>query len=359
MVYPANPSTNLETLPFEILLIIGEHLPFAALQYLGATCVTLRMALHQVISVRRLAAKNRLAELARDSIRGLVFHNTLLGIVRQEYDVYNISMLFSWYEISGEPMAPSELKEALNITTHEEVRLREMSFNCLWLGHDLCSRIWEHFWPGSNDAALCLLVLILPRLGIFSVPCDAPLLEATFTAVARQYHASSVSRTSNPSLPLRELYILQTSMDPQYIGTQLDTVAVYSTIPSIRRIIVEACRSDCFSGWPAGLCSKATEIYLTYSTVSEKAIRAFASGLQGPCVVRMDYDSYGGDFPADDGLTWDHYTIDFENGVRREKIELRYQEALEWQDFRTLSPGSDCSVGMNRLRKGGRLWELD
>lgn len=60
------------------------------------------------------------------------------------------------------------------------------------------------------------------------------------------------------------------------------------------------------------------EVYMTYSTVSGEAVRAFASGLRGPCVICMDYDSHGGKFPADDGLTWDHHTVCFENGVRRD-----------------------------------------
>lgn len=353
MTYQADTPFDFDTLPCEIWLHIGEYLPLVALECLEKTCIPARRVFASYKRVRRAAAEEQFRKLTWMWDRQFVFHHIILGIIRQDYAPRDISVLLTRHEINTRLIASLKLKEALEISTHEEGQLRELSFNSWWMKRDHASQIWNHLMGGSDDAALCLLILLLPRLKRFSVPDEAPLLEKTFTAIARQYHASCETRPNHTSLPLQQLAVLETSSSDQHWGLALETVAIYSTIPTVRRIIIYCCRDQESSGWPAGLGSKATEVYLVDSSVSESAIRVFASGIQSACVIRMNYNTYGGDYLADDGLTWDHYTISFENGVRRESIELRYREENEWEDFGENSPSSDCSDGMNRLRKGG------
>lgn len=69
------------------------------------------------------------------------------------------------------------------------------------------------------------------------------------------------------------------------VGIQLENLAPYVSIPSVRRVVALNARRRWFDGWPEGHpISNARDIYFPKSSISAKSISGFAKRFRGPCV---------------------------------------------------------------------------
>ncbi len=355
---------SLLLLPNELLLHIADHVPFVALINLGASCTHLMTVLNPKISAQRDTLKYQYHSVFSGTYKPFPYHRLLLLILRQELPAMYIQVLDTddscgtepWISDSEPPPPPSVV---LQIRPADKRLLQTTTLTSPWLDPGDSEQIFDQLWRGYDDAALCVLVPMLTNLRTFTAPPDAPRLEEVFTRIAKAYYTALDSNTEPAGLPFRSLRIVSTRAGNGVVGIGLEGAACYSSIPSVRRLIMQCSRSQRFAGWPSGLRSRVSEVYLCDSTVSAGAICGFAEGIEGPCIIRMNYDDYGGDFPSDDGLVWDHYVIASEEGTRRERLQLKYDEDVHEPGFARNSPESDCSVGMNRMRHECGLYDLE
>jgi len=113
------------------------------------------------------------------------------------------------------------------------------------------------------------------------------------------------------TLPLRKLVMVSTygHFEDDY-GILLEDIAPFTALPSVRRIFIESARNETFCGWPEDLpFSRVPEVYFSNSSVTAVAVREFAKGFEGPCIMRQDWGFNGGRYFGDADLEWDHYEI--------------------------------------------------
>lgn len=222
---------------------------------------------------------------------------------------------------------------------------------------DMKSGICVRFFRGDPHAALAVLLPLCAKLKMLEIPPPPrpPIPDVCATVVqniAQEYQRQGISaenarrhawaaalndrdpslaRRLSPSdaLPFPGLLVL-TVTDFKSVGYSypLAELIAFKGIPPLHRIVIEAARDHDFPGWPADMvrCS-CPEIWFQESSVTRRAVMAFAEGVRSPCEIRQwfaaDYDMP--DSEEANQVTWDRTLVETrDDGSRSVTTRLEF-----------------------------------
>lgn len=269
--------------------------------------------------------------------------------------------------IDASPSIPADMKDqvrmrfldgdldaALAIVLPLRTKRERMSFERLLIDaieaspfiatNDLKDTVRIRFLVGDPDAALAVLLPLCTKLKVLDVPDCAPLCEAVVHKISQEYEKrgavadearqqswAAALRDRTPggrhirphgdALPFSELVILHAHYDFNESSTfHLSRATPYLGIPSLHLVVIGNTHDATFE-WPADATKcHCPEIYFDRSSLTRKAVIAFAEGCAAPCEIRQWF-SYKTDFTNNSlarGPDWDTLMIERdEDGVRR------------------------------------------
>ena len=236
-------------------------------------------------------------------------------------------------------------KEMLRVDPLLEEAVRASTF----IPTDLKSEVCARFRYGDPDAAITILLLFCTKLKTLEIPERSDLCATVVQNIAQKHQRRNIdaedarqkawdamlrdrapkgthTRPPNDSLPFSELLVL-TITDKWAMGFTQDfyEMIAFIGLPSLHRIILQAVRDNHLNCWPTGLagCS-CPEIYFQQSSVSRRAVLAFAGGMTGQCEIKQFYewDAFFMDREEEDGPTWDRVLVDYD-AVGKRSVQCR------------------------------------
>lgn len=282
------------------------------------------------------------------------WHKLLLKVLRQEIPIsYMVELTCGnncpeydefhpeWYGVELPfPGSPAQVTETRTL-------IERALCASPWIDSDDVPEFLARIMRGDDDPVLSLLVPYLENLRAFCVPADAVLLQSVFRKMASAATSHTTGQQSGDTARCLPNLVLIRCGSTNEVGIQLEDLASYVGIPSVRRVVAINARRRAFDGWPEGApTSNAQDVYFPRSSVSAEAITGFARGFRGPCVFRQLHNARPSDFFEYDSFDWDHYEIlitagpgtdGWQSSSRRETIEVRYPDTLH----QYVDPGPD------------------
>lgn len=339
-----------QSLPTEIWNEIVGQLYLPELLHLSLSCTRLRAICKQRLEEQaQLFRKYNHFDNGSGPSDRHAFHTLLLLILRKTMPVTYVEDL-GWHEEirmqTEDDLYDEHGRSRCDVptfTNEEEDLFRQAVKSSPWIYEHEAERCSRLIMIGNEDALFCVLIPLLTELRSFCMPLGLDLFLRIAGRIAKesveQLDANRSELRDMPlqkvSLPLQKLVlVISLAFNSEGPGISLHELAHIAAIPSVRRICPEAAQSYAepdFTGWPDELPrSRASEVCFIRSDLSAGAIRRFAQGFEGPCVIRQHFRS---DW-SHDPFEWDHYTISGEidpltgrikEGTRQETLEKKYE----------------------------------
>lgn len=299
------------------------------------------------------------------------WHKLLLQVLRHEIPIPYVVELScapncpEYEEVQLEPYGvelpfsedPGQLSETRTLINHA---LRASP----WIEPTDVLDFLERIMQGDEDPVLSLLVPYLYNLRAFRVPIDAILLQSVIRKMSTALTSNTTFRESRGEKYCLPRLVLVTAGGSGGIGIRLEDLAIYATIPSVRRLVAINVRSEGFEGWPNNcVTSNAEDVYFPRSSISMQAITGFVKGFRGPCIFRQLFSGRWSDFYEYHGFDWDHCEVSIQpkpvpdalqSSPREETIETRYPDSCHEMVDTGPNPGP-ASPGMMSILDVGPL----
>ena len=280
--------------------------------------------------------------------RHFVFHPLLFQILRGDVDATDYEELLCDESCIDDPTnEEDEHRKELHALRKEATALEPVIRKAVQASPGIddteLDEYVEQMIIGDEDAALALLVPSLTNLRFLVPPMNALRLNNAVRRIASS-HATVLDKL---------VLVSFRATNGNCSGMDLDDVAIYAAIPSVKRVVVSHARSyglaGDFHGWPTDLpLSRAVEVYFDRATIIPIDVRRFASGFAGPCVMRQWWVEHGSNLPEGrPEVQWDYLQIAADREI---VVELRYPDAHG--DERYNETSEEYSDEMNAMLQG-------
>jgi len=299
-------------LPVEIWYNIAEELDLPDLLNLALSCLRLGTLCSKAVD-NYLKKKLRRVELGGRGRREFAAHSFLLRVLRGQFppsyieeldcdeDYWNDEDLEDLENMIEHYRKQFPFYEKMPLTPADNDLIRRAVNDSPWIYE---SEVEDYIYQvrlGNEGAVFCILLPLLTELRLLSLPTDPGRLEI----IAARIAAAATVGPRTTALPLsRLLLVMARAENGNYYGISLESMAPFAALLSVRRLIVMAGRNEGFEGWPVGLpLSRASEVFFVDSTITKSAVRGFAAGFAGPCIIRQWFSDCGSRFRPDEGHT--------------------------------------------------------